>query len=35
VLLKAGERNPAAKALLEHLKSAPARAVIAAYGYGP
>lgn len=33
VLLKAGETNPAAAALLEYLKSAPARALIAAYGY--
>ena len=33
VLLKAGEKNPAAKALLDYLKSAPAQAVIAAYGY--
>lgn len=33
VLLKAGQDNPAAKALLEYLKSAPARAVIASYGY--
>ncbi len=34
VLLKAGEKNPAARALLEHLKSAQAKAVIEAYGYG-
>lgn len=33
VLLKAGERSAAAKALLAWLKSAPAKAVIAAYGY--
>lgn len=33
VLLKAGEKNPAAAALLAYLKSAPARAVIEAYGY--
>lgn len=33
VLLKAGQHNPAAKALLDHLKSAPAKAVIASYGY--
>ena len=33
VLLKAGEKNPAAKALLDYLKSAPAKEVIAAYGY--
>ena len=34
VLLKAGEKKPAAAALLAYLKSAPARAVIASYGYG-
>jgi molybdate transport system substrate-binding protein len=34
VLLKAGEKNPAATALLDYLKSAPAKAVIASYGYG-
>jgi molybdate transport system substrate-binding protein len=34
VLLKAGEKNPAARALLDYLRSAPARAVIAAWGYG-
>lgn len=34
VLLKAGEKNDAAKALLEHLKGAPAKAVIQAHGYG-
>lgn len=34
VLLKAGAANPAAKALLDYLKSAPAKAVIASYGYG-
>ena len=33
VLLKAGEKNPAATALLEYLKSAPAKEVIASYGY--
>jgi len=33
VLLKAGEKNAAAKALLDYLKGAPARAVIASYGY--
>lgn len=33
VLLKAGQQNPAARALLDYLKSAPAKAVIAAYGY--
>lgn len=35
VLLKAGENNPAARALLEYLKSEPARARIRAFGYGP
>ncbi len=35
VLLKAGANNPAAAALLAYLKSAPAKAVIQAYGYGP
>ncbi len=34
VLLKTGEKNPAAAALLAYLKSAPAKAVIQAYGYG-
>lgn len=33
LLLKAGEKNPGARALLDYLKSAPARAVIASYGY--
>lgn len=33
VLLKVGEKNPAATALLAWLKTAPARAVIEAYGY--
>ncbi len=33
VLLKAGEKNPAAAALLQYLKSPAAQAVIAAYGY--
>lgn len=33
VLLKAGERNPAAQALLAYLKGDAARAVIASYGY--
>lgn len=33
VLLKAGQDNAAAKALLEYLKSPPAKAVIASYGY--
>jgi molybdate transport system substrate-binding protein len=33
VLLKAGEANPAATALLQYLKSPAAREVIAAYGY--
>lgn len=35
VLLKAGEQSAAAAALLAYLKSAPARAVIRAHGYGP
>ena len=34
VLLKAGEKKPAAAALLTYLKSAPAKAVIQAWGYG-
>jgi molybdate transport system substrate-binding protein len=34
VLLKAGEKNPAATALLAYLKSAPAKAVIQTFGYG-
>ena len=34
VLLKTGERNPAAAALLMFLKSATAKAVIQSYGYG-
>ena len=34
VLLKAGEKNPAATALLAYLRSAPASSVIEAYGYG-
>ena len=34
VLLKAGDKKPAAVALLAYLKSAPARAVIQAWGYG-
>lgn len=33
VLLKPGEKNPAAAALLAYLKSEPARQVIAAFGY--
>ena len=33
-LLKAGEKNPAAKALLDYLKSEPAKALIREYGYG-
>lgn len=33
VLLKAGQDNPGAKALLDYLKTAPAKAVIEAYGY--
>jgi molybdate transport system substrate-binding protein len=35
VLLKPGEKSAAAAALLAYLKSAPARAVIQAWGYGP
>lgn len=35
VLLKAGERNPAAAALLAFLQSAPAKDVISSFGYGP
>jgi molybdate transport system substrate-binding protein len=35
VLLKAGEHNPAALALLAYLKSAPARELMRAFGYGP
>lgn len=34
VLLKAGEKNPAAAALLAYLKGEPARRVIQRYGYG-
>ena len=34
VLLKAGERKPAALALLAYLRTAPARALIVSYGYG-
>jgi len=34
VLLKTGEKNPAAAALLAYLKTAPAKAVIQAFGYG-
>lgn len=34
VLLKAGEKSEAARALLAYLKSAPAKAVVEAYGYG-
>ena len=33
VLLKTGEENPAAQALLAYLKSAPAKAIIQKYGY--
>ncbi|WP_425261111.1 molybdate ABC transporter substrate-binding protein [Rubrivivax sp. RP6-9] len=33
VLLKAGEKNPAAAALLAYLQTAPARALISAHGY--
>ncbi|MDL2337422.1 MAG: molybdate ABC transporter substrate-binding protein [Pseudomonadota bacterium] len=35
VLLKTGEKNPAAAALLTYLKSAPTQAVIQSFGYGP
>lgn len=35
VLLKAGEKNPAAAALLAYLKGPAAKAVIQSYGYGP
>jgi molybdate transport system substrate-binding protein len=35
VLLKPGERNPAAVALLAYLKSPPALELIRAFGYGP
>ena len=34
VLLQPGASSPAARALLEHLKSAPVRELIRAYGYG-
>lgn len=34
VLLKNGEKNAAARALLDYLKSAPAKAIIESYGYG-
>lgn len=34
VLLKAGEKNPAASALLDYLKSAAAKEVIKSFGYG-
>jgi molybdate transport system substrate-binding protein len=34
VLLKAGEKNPAAKALLDFLKSDAARQIIRDFGYG-
>jgi len=34
VLLKTGEKNPAALALLAYLKSAPAQRLIQSYGYG-
>ena len=35
VLLNAGEKNPAAKAWLDFLKSDAAKAVIRDFGYGP
>lgn len=34
VLMKSGQKNPAAPALLDYLKSAPAKAIIQKYGYG-
>jgi molybdate transport system substrate-binding protein len=34
VILKKGDINPAARALVSYLKSEPARAIIRAYGYG-
>ena len=34
VLLKAGEKNPAARALLDYLKSPAAKVLIESYGYG-
>jgi molybdate transport system substrate-binding protein len=33
VILKPGEKNPAAAALLAYLKSEPARQVISSFGY--
>jgi molybdate transport system substrate-binding protein len=33
LLLKTGQENPAAKALLDYLKSEPALAIIKKYGY--
>ena len=35
VLLKAGEKNPAAAALMAYLRGAAARDVIRSFGYGP
>jgi molybdate transport system substrate-binding protein len=35
VLLKAGEKNPVAAALLAYLKGAAARDLIKSFGYGP
>jgi molybdate transport system substrate-binding protein len=35
VLLKAGENNPAARALMDFLKSPAARDLIRSFGYGP
>jgi molybdate transport system substrate-binding protein len=35
VLLKTGQANPAARALLDYLKSEPARQIFRSYGYGP
>jgi hypothetical protein len=34
VLLKTGEKNPAAAALLAYLKGASAKSVIQSFGYG-
>jgi molybdate transport system substrate-binding protein len=34
VLLKTGADKPAARALLDYLKTAPAKAIIQTYGYG-
>jgi molybdate transport system substrate-binding protein len=34
VLLARGAANPAARAFLDHLRSAPVKALVATYGYG-